>query len=624
MLTHVKKRHGGIRIEQDNMYMRVIPSSSASRATLIQINRCASRIRQCSSQCSRTITKQTDGGLRGDNVSMQQQGAPLRQDVHPFSGFNYRALGDGIVRVENPKTHEHGLFKWDGTWLEGAITHADLHFLYYVGGSDLPPEKDIIWARLPLEIAPETPPEAFFWGRMPKELPRTVGQYNPAPHKMTDKGPRSAASIELAYFLDNDRKPEAIPDYYRLESPMPGGPDRVSAARFVDRRYHEREIERLWKRVWQMACRADEIPNVGDYHVYTVADLSWLIVRTGPNEFKAHQNVCMHRGRILREQSGTAAKEFRCPYHGWSWKVDGSMKEMTCEWDFPGVREEVSHLPSAKVATWGGWIFINPDPNAMSLEEFLGPVMMAHYTRFDLEGRYKQAHVTRPMAANWKITMEAFMEGWHVLATHPQLLLFGGDNGHDRFDVFGHWSRGGHVRCDSSSAQRNIFISREQALALYRAEADGARKYLRGILGDEVDKFADAELNDACYNDLFPNFHPWGGFSRINFRFRPMGDNHEKALMDVILLAPWPKDKPKPTPAPHRILTEEQSWCEAPELGTLARILDQDAGNMASMQAGAKALESGHIWYSTYNESKIRNFHRNYDRWLGLNENGEF
>jgi phenylpropionate dioxygenase-like ring-hydroxylating dioxygenase large terminal subunit len=543
----------------------------------------------------------------------------MRQEPHPFSGFTYTAVGDGTVRVENPKNGKHGVFQWSGTWLEGEITHADPSFLRFIGGPDLAPEDDVIWSRLRIIEDEITPPDGYMFGRIPEGIERVVGKYDPAPPVMTGEGVRAGAHIELEYFLDNDRKPEAIPDVYRKQSPMPGGAQKVPTERYFDPKYQEMEVDRIWRRVWQVVCREDDIPEVGDYHVYTVADLSWLIVRVSETEIRAHQNVCLHRGRILRECDGKKATEFRCPYHGWSWKLDGSVKEIVCEWDFPDVRDDVSQLPGAKVGTWGGWVFINPDPEAMPLEDYLGPEMIAQYEKFDLASFWKQAHVTRVVPANWKAAMEAFMEGWHVVATHPQLLLLGWEDAADRYDVFGHWGRAGHVTIGRSSAHRNIIYDREQLLEEYRMGADSSREYHRQIIGDEVDMFSDAELNDGSYCDLFPNFHPWSGFSRINFRFRPHGSDPNKAIMDVILIAPWPKDKPKPPPAKQEMLRENQPWAEARSIGTLGRIIDQDCDNMVSVQAGLKAKYPRYTWYSSYQEGKIRNFHRNYDRWMGSN-----
>ena len=367
-----------------------------------------------------------------------------------------------------------------------------------------------------------------------------------------------------------------------------------------------------------MVCREDDIPNVGDYHVYKIAHLSYLVVRTGENEFRAHENVCMHRGRTLRECSGKQATEFRCPYHGWSWKIDGSLKEITTEWDFPGVREDVGQLKPAKLATWAGFVFINPDPDAEPLEEFLGPIMMAHYERFNFAGRWKQVHVSRIMHANWKVVMEAFMDAYHVIATHPQLMLTAGDGANIRYDNFGNWSRAAHLSPLFISPQRGIVQSPEEVLADFHGAADGMKEFLRGIIGDEVENYCDAELTDGNFNDLFPNLHPWGGWARMVFRFRPNGSNHRETIMDIIYLSPWPKDRPKPPAAQERRLGPDESWTNAPELGTFARIVDQDCDNVAHVQNGLTAKHPGHVWYSNYQESKIRNFHRNYNKWMEL------
>jgi hypothetical protein len=214
--------------------------------------------------------------------------------------------------------------------------------------------------------------------------------------------------------------------------------------------------------------------------------------------------------------------------------------------------------------------------------------------------------------------MEAFMEAYHVVATHPQIMLTGGDAAEARYDVFGHWGRAGHVNAGSASPQRGIFQPREEAITEFHAMADANRDYLRTLIGDEVERYSDAELNDGAFNDLFPNLHPWGGWARIVFRFRPNGSDPEACLMDVIFLAPWPEGKPKPAPAAVRRLESDQSWCDAPELASLARIIDQDVLNVPKVQKGLKAKQPPYVWYSAYQESKIRNFHQNYDRWLGL------
>ncbi|MCB2074029.1 MAG: aromatic ring-hydroxylating dioxygenase subunit alpha [Novosphingobium sp.] len=548
----------------------------------------------------------------------------MRREPHPFTGVVYEEVGDGVVRVEDPAAGQSGLFKWDGTWMEGDLTYADPHMLYLVGGPDLPPGKDIFWTVLPPLDDMEAGGFTGNFGRSGNESVqqgmKVIGKFVGDPGQETDEGPRSAAQFPLDFFLENDRKPELIPEIFKRSAPMPGGPAMVPTARFFEKEYHDLEVRHIWKKCWQMVCREDDIPEVGDYHVYKIASLNYLVVRTGENEFRAYPNACLHRGRLLRETSGKRAKDFRCPYHGWSWGIDGELRDMPSEWDFAGVRKKVCKLPEAKVATWGGFIFINPDPEAISLEEYMGPEMIEHYAKIRLENRYKQADVVKVLRCNWKIAMEAFLEAYHVIATHPQLLLAGGDLADTRYDVFGNWGRLGHVNISVSSPHRGMVASKEQALEAYRQAADFNREYLRDIIGEEVEQFSDAELVEQTFNNLFPNFSPWGGWGRIVYRFRPNGDNPDECLMQAMLLAPWPKGKPKPPPRPQRLLGPDDPWTDAPELGTLAKIFMQDTGNVPHVQTGLKTKEPPYVWYSGYQESIIRNFHLNYDKALGLDE----
>src|SRR5882724_7054158 len=74
---------------------------------------------------------------------------PMRSEPHPISGALYTEIGDGLVRVEDKAKGKYGVFKWDGTWIEGGMTYADPHLLKYIGGPDLPPGRDIVWVLLP-------------------------------------------------------------------------------------------------------------------------------------------------------------------------------------------------------------------------------------------------------------------------------------------------------------------------------------------------------------------------------------------------------------------------------------------------------------------------------------------
>ncbi len=210
-------------------------------------------------------------------------------------------------------------------------------------------------------------------------------------------GTDRSAGISMAELLADDSHP--VTDVFRTESPLPPGNTRVPARVYYDQAWHDREVNELWSRVWQLACLEDEIPNVGDYHVYDIAHLSFLIVRTAPGEIKAYRNACLHRGRKLRTCEGRGAKNLRCAFHGWSWNLDGSLKEIPCQWDFPEVDEADYGLPEAKVGTWQGFVFINPDRDAAPLEQHLHG-LAEHFTHLPFTHRYKAAHVAKIMACN--------------------------------------------------------------------------------------------------------------------------------------------------------------------------------------------------------------------------------
>jgi phenylpropionate dioxygenase-like ring-hydroxylating dioxygenase large terminal subunit len=255
----------------------------------------------------------------------------------------------------------------------------------------------------------------------------------------TITGTDRSAGISFTELLDGDSHP--VSETLRAESRIgvSDGNTRVPTRMYTSREVHDLEVERLWSRVWQFACLEADIPGVGDYHVYEIADLSFLVVRTAPDEIKAYRNSCLHRGRLLRETHGTGATNLRCAFHGWAWNLDGSLKEIPCEWDFPSVEPERCSLPEALVDTWHGFVFINPDRGAEPLAEHLGD-LERHFAKWPFEKRFKAAHVEKIMRCNWKVCQEAFMESYHVVATHPTLMETLGD-ANTRYDTYGNYSR---------------------------------------------------------------------------------------------------------------------------------------------------------------------------------------
>jgi hypothetical protein len=117
---------------------------------------------------------------------------------------------------------------------------------------------------------------------------------------MTATEPTLARSPGITYqqLLDTDTR--EVPAVLRLESPRFLGNEDVPTSRYTSRAWHDLEVERLWKRVWQFACREEQIPHVGSYVVYDIAHLSYIVMRTAPSEIRAYVNACLHRGRQLK------------------------------------------------------------------------------------------------------------------------------------------------------------------------------------------------------------------------------------------------------------------------------------------------------------------------------------
>jgi phenylpropionate dioxygenase-like ring-hydroxylating dioxygenase large terminal subunit len=451
---------------------------------------------------------------------------------------------------------------------------------------------------------------------------------------MTLNDPRMRVrSTALSYqrLLDSDT--HRVPEVLRRENPLGAGPSEVPVERYTSREFFDLEVEKLWKRVWQMACREEDIPNVGDHLVYDIAGMSFIVVRSKPDEIRSYYNACLHRGRMLRESAGCRATEFRCPFHGFAWNIDGTLKHIPGEWDFPHINKAEWKLPEVKVGTWGGFVFINMDPNCEPLHDFLGAELTEQFKRWPLERRFKQAHVAKILRCNWKVAQEAFMEAFHVVATHPQLLAGIGD-ANSQYDAWGNFSRA--ITANGTPSPHLSWTPTEQQMfdsmtdrrldeppAVYipdgktarEVSAANGREMLRPVLGKSVDELSDAELVDSFYYTVFPNFHPWGAYNRITYRFRPHGTEVDQSIMECMYLAPFRKGQ-KPPSAPIHWLGPDEDWCEAPELGFLARVFNQDTFNLSKVQKGLRTTAKKTVTLAKYQELKLRHFHHTLEKWI--------
>ncbi len=452
----------------------------------------------------------------------------------------------------------------------------------------------------------------------------------------TDPGTARSPGISYQELLDTDSHP--VPDVLRLESPRFLGDEDVPVERYTSRRWHDEEKAYVWDRAWQFVCRESQVAEPGDHVVYDICDRSYLVLRGDDGVLRSFVNACLHRGRRLKQYDGRCS-EVRCPFHGFAWKLNGDLQDIPARWDFPHVEAGEWHLPEAQVGTWAGFVFINPDPAAGPLEDFIGG-LDDQFRRWALEDRYVELHVAKLNRCNWKVAQEAFCEAFHVNATHPEVSAYLGDT-NSQIDVWDTFSRVitpsltpspllDWEPSEEDMARAMLDLRLDEDMPLEIPEGTTARELMaaatrerwRPVVGDGVDGWADAEFLDSIDYTLFPNFHPWGAYNRIVYRFRPNGDDHRTSIMEVIWLAPFPEGE-RPPDAPVRWLDFADEWSTVEEFGILAKVFDQDFFNMEQVQRGLEATRKQGVTLANYQESKVRWLHQLLGEWVARGKKDE-
>lgn len=446
----------------------------------------------------------------------------------------------------------------------------------------------------------------------------------------------SGPSVQSMLATDTREVPAPLLD----ESPAYLGSEDIDKDRYLTAEFHRREVEKVWKKSWQFACRVEDVPEPGDFSVYDVADVSLIVVRGTDGEIRAFHNACLHRGTRLCDGEGRA-QALRCPFHGFTWNTDGSLTSVPCRWDFPHVDDAAFALPQARVGVWAGYVFVNPDPDAVPLEKYLGD-LDEHFAPFRLQDRYKAIHVAKVVDCNWKVGMEAFLESYHVIATHPQLLEYLGDS-NTQYDVYRRadglpgFNRMITAQATSSPHLGDPLEPQDVAEAMFRdfypegigsfevpeggsaraTVAEGMRTKLAEATGADFSDASDSEILDAIQYFVFPNMVPWAGIGApLTYRFRPYGNNPDRCVFDIMMLVPVPAGVPLPKAPPAHWLGDDEDFGAAPELGGLCAVFNQDLSNLPRIQRGLKAMTKPGITLADYQESRIRQFHQDLDAQL--------
>jgi nitrite reductase/ring-hydroxylating ferredoxin subunit len=436
---------------------------------------------------------------------------------------------------------------------------------------------------------------------------------------------------------------DALPPLLRETGNHSPAPRLVTFDRYYSQDIFDMEVEKIWKKYWQVACREEDIPNVGDRISYDVVNMSFVVVRTGPDEFRAFHNACRHRGRKLCDKRGSG-KHLQCAFHGWTYGLDGKLMWVPFEQEFPDLVPERYALHEVKTARWGGNVFINPDRGAPPFDSTLGP-LTRHWVDCPQEDRYTSLYVRKKIRCNWKAAQEAFNEAYHVVETHADgMPMFGSaltqidcwEEGNARINRL---ATPGMVVDPYISERLTTHDGLKVFCSAYGFEpppegrghtATDARKYAAEQMRKRVEEASGRDFSahpvsyflDMVKYVVFPNFHPWWGeMLPWWYRFLPYGNDPEASTMEIRVLLPIPADGKAPPAAEILEIDFDEKGVDFPQLGALGHLVDQDMSNMVAVQKGFKAAALGEnfLTLAPRAEAQIGHFYEIYDEIMGFN-----
>lgn len=193
----------------------------------------------------------------------------------------------------------------------------------------------------------------------------------------------------------------------------------LPAGRYTDPEFFELEKRSLWQRSWLYAGHVDELPEPGSFFLWRKTGSPILVVRGGDGEIRAFYNTCQHRGApVVREERGTLGKTFACGYHGWTYDLEGKLRAFPDRRDFVDFDPACRSLAPVRCERFANWIFLTENPEAEPLEEFLEPIAR-FFRHLPLDELRLVSTRTVPVACNYKVLLENFLEAYHFRLLHP-------------------------------------------------------------------------------------------------------------------------------------------------------------------------------------------------------------
>lgn len=421
-------------------------------------------------------------------------------------------------------------------------------------------------------------------------------------------------------------RPGSSPETPVEKAPDPElGHDIVDKRRYYSREFMQLEWERMWSKVWLLGGRELDIPEPGDYLVTEIGPESILIVRQRDGGVRAFYNVCQHRGARLRGCGiGTTGESltFKCPYHHWEYGLDGAYHRIPDLDTFPQGKPKHA-LTELHCDTWGGFVWYTLDESPRPLLEFLDPIPQ-HLEPYNLNKMVQTRDITVEWNCNWKASVDAFNETYHVQGIHPQLLWYLHDldvqidcyERHNRYLIpFGTLSP--RVRKPPGIPEPIKTIMKgagmdpadyERPISEIRRDVQTHKRAFGASQGKDYSRLNDDQLTDDYHYQIFPNLS-------LNvhaddfwiFRQRPHPHDPDRMFYDIMTFELVPDGQEWPERAEHK------QWKHGDK--SIGLVLDQDAENLPSVQAGMHSKGFKGLWIGAQ-ELRIRHFHKVLDDYL--------
>ncbi|EKV03241.1 deoxyhypusine synthase [Leptolyngbya sp. PCC 7375] len=285
-----------------------------------------------------------------------------------------------------------------------------------------------------------TPSEAVSWGKVdPNKLPNSIVCYAdstialPLISSYVSKActPRHLKHLysrrhELVEHLKSDYQAQKNQRNKQSESSVPvsqpsSTPLEFLGQPYIDPEFFARELRHVWHHSWQCVARDEDIPEPGDYVTCTLGQEPIIVLRASDGSLKAMHNICRHRGSTLLEGQGNCQNKIVCPYHAWTYGLNGQLLGITKPQLFQGLDTLNIQLIPAQVDSWNGFIFVNPDAEGESLADYLAemPCFLEQYSQ-DWSSLREIDRWFYDEPVNWKLIVENYVEDYHFDVVHDR------------------------------------------------------------------------------------------------------------------------------------------------------------------------------------------------------------